>query len=99
VTCHNTTINSIDENIGKSIYFPYAICLWSSIAKVEPFRKIMGEVQKILNYQNPSLSEEMIRNYRHSELLHLMVFLSGMIRPPSYTTMNLNFRNFLNVNI
>jgi hypothetical protein len=76
----------------KCIYVPYAVCLWSTISKVESFQKIMKEVCRIISFNN-NFTEETIRNYRHCELLHLFIFLSNITKPPSYTRLNLNLRN------
>jgi hypothetical protein len=74
---------------SKCIYVPYAICIWSTISNVEAFQKIMKEVNRIMNFSS-NYPDETIRNYRNCELLHLFIFLSNVIKPPSYTKLNLN---------
>jgi hypothetical protein len=78
-----------EEN--KCIYVPYAICLWSTISNMEAFQKIMKEVNRIITFNN-NFPDESIRNYRNCELLHLFIFLSNVIKPPSYSKLNLNLR-------
>jgi hypothetical protein len=52
----------------------------------------MNEISKIICYDSCNLIDETIRNYRHSEVLHLMIFLSNIIKPPSNVKMNVNLR-------
>jgi hypothetical protein len=78
-----------EEN--KFIYVPYAICLWSTISNLEAFQKIFKEVNRIITFNN-NYPDETIRNYRNCELLHLFIFLSNVIKPPSYSKLNLNLR-------
>lgn len=80
----------IEEN--KCIYLPYAICLWSTISNIESFQKIMKEVNKIITFYNNNYPDETIRNYRNCELLHLIIFLSNVVKSPSYSKLNLNLR-------
>jgi hypothetical protein len=85
----------IDDH-GKYLYFPYAICLWSSVSKIESFKLLMYEMYKIITYQNSGFSEECIRDFRNSELLHLFLFTSNIIKPPSYSKLSLTLRKYTN---
>lgn len=77
---------------GKSIFVPYAFCIWSTVSKIDFFKGVLNEFYKILTYNNDQLSDEIIRNYRNCEILHLMIFLSNIVKPPSNIKMTVNLR-------
>jgi hypothetical protein len=82
-----------EEHItNKSMYIPYAVCLWSTISKIETFKKIMNEIHQIITYNNFNLADDRVRNFRNMELIHLIIFLNNILKPPSFSQMNLNFR-------
>jgi hypothetical protein len=55
----------------------------------------MYEIHKIITYQNSNFTEEYIKDYRFAELVHLLMFLSTVVKPPSYSKLNLNLRRIL----
>lgn len=77
---------------NRSIYVPYAICIWSTVPKVEFFKGVMLEFYRIITFDNHYKKKEAIDNYRFCELLHTMIFLSNIIKPPSMTKMKVNLR-------
>jgi hypothetical protein len=87
-----TTNHSVVDNQGNCLYFPYAICIWSSVSKIESFKLLMFEMYKIISYQNTNYTEDFIRDFRYAELLHFFLFTSTVIKPPSYSRLSLNFR-------
>jgi len=59
---------------------------------------MMNEINQIIKYTNPFLSGDKILNFRNLELINLIIFLTNILKSPSFSKMNLNL-HFNNVEL
>jgi len=85
----------IDHN--KNIFFPYAICIRSKIPAFEEYKKILLIFNSIINFSSQRYSylngyEDSLHNFRNCEIIHLMIFLNDIIKPPNNSKLIINLR-------
>lgn len=76
---------------SKTIYVPYSICIWSPLNHSESFKQVLLEIYHVIRAFDISISDDTLTNFHNCELLHIIVFLSGIVIPSNYTKMVLIF--------
>ena len=76
---------------NKSVFVPYSLCIWSPLNHSVSFKQILIEMYRVMRSYELSISDETLINYHNCEIIHMIVFLSGILIPSSYTKLILNF--------
>lgn len=83
-----------NQKSNKAVYVPIAICLWSHVYNTDSFKEILHESYRIITYKETakSVNSNVIENYLYCELLNYFIFLYSVIKPSTFTKLNLNFQ-------
>jgi len=96
----NMNLNLIEKNKKTPfLFFPYAICLWSSISNIDSFKEILQEIHRILFYSNVTVEDEMVKNFQFTELMNFLNFLDHLVKPPAKSVLKLNLRIIITLKI
>ena len=75
----------------KNYYLPYALSIWSPMNNCEGFKTILTEFYRIMKISGENINESAIINFHNLEIIHMIIFLSDIILPPSNSKIILNF--------
>ena len=75
----------------KKYYLPYALSIWSTINNCEGFKNILTEFYRVMKTTGEKVVESPIINYHNLEIIHMIIFLTDIILPPSNSKLILNF--------
>ena len=75
----------------KNYFIPYTLSIWSSVNNCEGFKNILTEFYRIIKTSGSSINDNAIINYHNLEIIHMIIFLTDIIMPPSNSKIILNF--------
>ena len=76
---------------NKNYYLPYVLSIWSPVNNCEGFKNILTEFYRVMKITGDDINENSIINYHNLEIIHMIIFLTDIILPPSNSKMILNF--------
>ena len=82
--------NKIQIN-NKNYYLPYVLSIWSPVNNCEGFKNILTEFYRVMKITTENINESTMINYHNLEIIHMIIFMTDIILPPSNSKMILNF--------